>query len=162
MASAQQGNGSLGTVDIPIRTLVDEHVFGKLEADGIPHAGLAGDEEFIRRVYIDAAGVLPSSDAVREFLTEDDPHLLFSRVLLSRLSAYLSHSVFGGHFLSHSILLQIVLIRKVSLSFSMDSVRNVLTGYTRDERKTSWQGGNGELDGQGALPFRRLAFLEIF
>ncbi len=72
-ASAQQGNGSLGTVDIPIRTLVDEHVFGKLNADGIPHAGLAGDEEFIRRVYIDAAGVLPSSDAVREFLADNDP-----------------------------------------------------------------------------------------
>ena len=54
------------------------------------------------------------------------PHLLFRRVLLSRLPTDLPHLFFSRHLLFHSE----PPIRKVSLSFSAKSVRNGLTGYT--------------------------------
>ena len=57
--------------------------------------------------------------------------LLFRRVLLPCLSTDLAHSIFCRHFLSHPFLLEIVLIPKVSLSFSVKSVGSVLTGYSQ-------------------------------
>src|SRR5215510_14575320 len=38
---------------IPRKNSIDEHIFGRIERDNIPHAPLAGDEEFLRRVYVD-------------------------------------------------------------------------------------------------------------
>src|SRR5262245_28420893 len=32
------------------RTFIDEQIFGKMQRDGIPHAPLATDQEFLRRV----------------------------------------------------------------------------------------------------------------
>ena len=58
--------------DIPRKTLVDEHIFGRLEREGIVSARLATDEEFIRRVYIDVTGLLPTADAVRRFVASKD------------------------------------------------------------------------------------------
>jgi len=58
---------------LPRKNYVDEHIFGRMERDGIPHAPLAGDEEFIRRAYLDATGLLPEPDKVRAFLASDDP-----------------------------------------------------------------------------------------
>src|SRR5579862_7501454 len=46
------------TAPIPRKNFVDEHIFGKIERDNIPHAPLAGDEEFLRRAYLDAVGFL--------------------------------------------------------------------------------------------------------
>jgi uncharacterized protein YukE len=50
------------------KNFVDEYIFGRIEKDGIPHAGLSSDEEFIRRVHLDATGLLPTPEAVREFV----------------------------------------------------------------------------------------------
>lgn len=55
------------------KNYIDEHVFGRMERDRIPHAGLANDEEFLRRAYIDATGLLPEPQTVREFLASRDP-----------------------------------------------------------------------------------------
>jgi hypothetical protein len=41
--------------------------------DGVPHAGLANDREFLRRVYLDLTGRIPSSDQVREFIANEAP-----------------------------------------------------------------------------------------
>jgi hypothetical protein len=54
------------------KNYVDEHIFGKMERDKIPHAPLAGDEEYLRRVYLDATGLLPTPDQVRSFLADTD------------------------------------------------------------------------------------------
>src|SRR5215471_7431404 len=54
------------------KNFVDEHIFGKMERDKIPHAPVAGDEEFIRRAYLDATGLLPTPDEVRSFLNDTD------------------------------------------------------------------------------------------
>ena len=58
---------------MPRKNFVDELIFSRIERDRIPHAGLTSDSEFIRRVYLDAAGELPAADAVREFVASTDP-----------------------------------------------------------------------------------------
>src|SRR6185295_12364208 len=37
---------------MPRKNLIDEHIFGRMEKDGIPHPGLSSDEEFVRRAYL--------------------------------------------------------------------------------------------------------------
>ena len=59
-----------GTARVPRRNFIDEHIFGKMERDGIPHAALATDQEFIRRVRLDLTGRLPSAAELREFLAD--------------------------------------------------------------------------------------------
>src|SRR5713226_9188988 len=61
------------TAPIPRKNYVDEHIFGKIERDNIPHAPLASDEEFLRRVYLDAVGFLPTPEKVRSFVADTDP-----------------------------------------------------------------------------------------
>jgi Protein of unknown function (DUF1549)/Protein of unknown function (DUF1553) len=60
--------GGEATAKIPRRNFIDEHIFGRIERDNIPHAGMSTDQEFIRRVYVDATGVLPTAQQVREFV----------------------------------------------------------------------------------------------
>lgn len=62
--------GAGTAVKIARKNLVDEHIFGRMERDGIPSAPLSTDQEFIRRVYVDATGRLPSADVVRQFLAD--------------------------------------------------------------------------------------------
>jgi len=57
---------------IPRKNFVDEHIFGRIERDRIPHSGLSTDEEFLRRVYLDATGLLPTPEKVREFVADKD------------------------------------------------------------------------------------------
>jgi len=52
------------------RNFVDEHIFGRMERDGVPHAPLAGDAEFLRRVTLDVTGRIPSAADVRDFLAD--------------------------------------------------------------------------------------------
>ncbi len=47
---------------------VDKHVWNKLTDLGIPPSGLADDAEFLRRVYLDTIGTLPTAAEAREFL----------------------------------------------------------------------------------------------
>lgn len=55
------------------RNYIDEYVFGRMERDGIPHAGLASDQEFARRAYLDATGRIPPVSELLEFLASTDP-----------------------------------------------------------------------------------------
>ncbi len=52
---------------------IDDAVNAKLAALHIERSGLSGDEEFARRVFLDAIGTLPTSLEVREFLASKDP-----------------------------------------------------------------------------------------
>lgn len=60
-------------VAVTRRNFIDEHIFGKLERDKIPHAGMCTDSEFLRRVSLDLTGRLPEPDALRKFVADADP-----------------------------------------------------------------------------------------
>lgn len=49
---------------------IDEHVLAKLNKLQIPSANLCTDHEFIRRVYLDVIGLLPSRAEVEAFVTD--------------------------------------------------------------------------------------------
>ena len=53
--------------------LIDEAIFGKMERDGVPHAPLASDGEFLRRVTLDLTGRIPTPDEIRGFLADPSP-----------------------------------------------------------------------------------------
>lgn len=51
---------------------IDGLVWDKLERLRIEPSGLAGDSTFLRRVYLDTIGTLPTSDETRHFLSSSD------------------------------------------------------------------------------------------
>ncbi len=73
-AETKRLTSSLPPVDspdaLPAGNLVDVHVFGKMRRDKIPHAPLATDQEFVRRVTLDLTGRIPSPGEVRDFLDD--------------------------------------------------------------------------------------------
>jgi uncharacterized protein YjdB len=52
---------------------IDDLVFSKLQRLHIEPSGLSSDEHFLRRVYLDVAGVLPTHDDAEEFLKSTAP-----------------------------------------------------------------------------------------
>jgi hypothetical protein len=57
----------------PPNNRVDEIVFAKLVELGVPPSEVCHDEVFVRRVYLDAIGVLPTAEEARAFVTDPDP-----------------------------------------------------------------------------------------
>ena len=57
----------------PAKNFIDELVFGKLKALGIPPSPLCDDSTFIRRVSVDVSGKLPTADESRQFIADQDP-----------------------------------------------------------------------------------------
>ncbi len=52
---------------------IDDSVLGKLKSLNIPPSPRCSDSEFLRRVFLDTIGVLPTADEVRAFLTDESP-----------------------------------------------------------------------------------------
>jgi hypothetical protein len=57
----------------PRRNFIDELVLKKLEALHIPPSPECTDAEFIRRAYLDAAGILPTPEEVQKFVADRSP-----------------------------------------------------------------------------------------
>jgi hypothetical protein len=57
----------------PEPSRIDDLVFAKLRKLGIPPSDLSGDTEFIRRVYLDVIGTLPTPDEVTRFIADPSP-----------------------------------------------------------------------------------------
>lgn len=55
------------------RNFIDEALFSKMERDGVPHAGLAADGEFVRRAYLDLIGRIPTLEEVVAFAADAAP-----------------------------------------------------------------------------------------
>lgn len=52
---------------------IDNNIFNKLQLLGIPPSENCSDQEFLRRAYLDACGILPNSRETLEFLESKDP-----------------------------------------------------------------------------------------
>ncbi len=52
---------------------LDELVYAKLKVLGIPPSTLCTDQEFLRRVFLDTTGTLPSVEEARAYLADRDP-----------------------------------------------------------------------------------------
>ncbi|MBD3675570.1 MAG: DUF1553 domain-containing protein [Planctomycetaceae bacterium] len=64
--------------------LIDKHVNEKLQKLNIPPSPLCSDSEFIRRVFLDTLGILPTEEETRTFLMSEDAgkrHQLIDKVL---------------------------------------------------------------------------------
>jgi hypothetical protein len=55
------------------RNFIDDQVIAKLRALRIPPSGLCTDEQFMRRAYLDAAGILPTPEEVEKFVADPAP-----------------------------------------------------------------------------------------
>jgi len=70
----------------PLHTLIDEHIEADWKGDKIRPAKLASDAEFLRRVSLDLAGIIPTAVETRAFLgdtTNDKRVRLIDRLLAS-------------------------------------------------------------------------------
>ena len=56
------------------RNVVDQHVFNKLAALRIPPSTAADDATFLRRVYLDTIGTLPTVAETEKFLADSSPN----------------------------------------------------------------------------------------
>ena len=70
---AQGPNPYEGPPVSPPQGRIDELVFGRLKSLGIEPARLCSDAAFVRRVYLDAIGTLPTAQETRTFLSDQDP-----------------------------------------------------------------------------------------
>ncbi len=59
---------------VPENGFIDTLVFARLKQLNMVPSDLATDEEFLRRVYIDTIGQLPSPDDVRSFIADKSPN----------------------------------------------------------------------------------------
>ncbi|MBI3822372.1 MAG: DUF1553 domain-containing protein [Planctomycetes bacterium] len=60
------------TPTAPPENFIDKHVIDKLNRLKIAPSPIAGDEEFLRRVYLDLIGVQPRPDEIKAFLANAD------------------------------------------------------------------------------------------
>lgn len=73
--------------------LIDREIQAKLDAAKLPVSPIADDAEFLRRVYLDLVGVMPSADKVVSFLEDKDPK---KRAKL--IDELLKNPAYGQHF----------------------------------------------------------------
>ncbi len=72
---------------------IDREIDKALAGAGIPASPLAGDSEFLRRIYLDLTGRIPPRDRVVAFLASDDP---YKRAKL--IDELLASPEYGRHF----------------------------------------------------------------
>ncbi len=97
------------------RNLVDEHVLAKWRELHIAPSAAAGDEEFLRRVFLDALGTLPAPQEVRDFVADTSPEKRamlidavlareeFLDLLTRRLGDQFRNRAGDGNFKEHTI-----------------------------------------------------------
>ncbi len=91
------------------RNFIDEAIFTRMERDGVPHAGLASDREFQRRVYLDLIGRIPTLEEIIAFEAAgaDDKRdglidrLMGSQEFIERWSYYFEDLFRAGQRMGH-------------------------------------------------------------
>ena len=101
--------GAASSTPIARRNFIDEALFTKIEKDGVPHAGLAPDGEFARRVYLDVIGRIPTLEETLSFERDNDPgkrdklidRLVDSSEFVDRWSYYFEDLFRAGNRMGH-------------------------------------------------------------
>src|SRR5689334_21333397 len=57
----------------PSRNVVDDWIFKKMVSDGVDAAPLTTDSEFVRRIYLDLTGRVPTFEQVKAFVADTSP-----------------------------------------------------------------------------------------
>src|ERR1019366_1812154 len=79
-----QTAGAVASVSpTPGANRIDELVFGKLKEKGITPAAPCSDGAFVRRVYLDVIGTLPTAQEAKAYLKDTDPNK--RQILIDRL-----------------------------------------------------------------------------
>ena len=60
-------------VPMPRKNFIDEYIFGRMERDGIQPAPISTDQEYLRRVFLDLTGRIPSPEQVVAFAYDTNP-----------------------------------------------------------------------------------------
>jgi hypothetical protein len=66
--------GETSAFDFPAANFIDEKLAAKWRELGLSPSALADDATFLRRVYLDAIGTLPTAAEVRAFLDDSEPN----------------------------------------------------------------------------------------
>jgi hypothetical protein len=79
---------------------IDQHLAARLAEKGVPPASLAEDAEFLRRVYLDLAGCIPSIIDARDFLddTRPDKRRIWVDLILDGKKPSRKPDAFNQHF----------------------------------------------------------------
>jgi len=66
-------SASIASAQTPLRDVIDNRVQAKWQEENLAPAPPADDATFLRRVYLDLCGTIPTADEAREFLDDQDP-----------------------------------------------------------------------------------------
>jgi hypothetical protein len=86
-----------GAQEPPLRDLIDQQIASVLASKGIAAAAPASDAEFLRRIYLDLTGTIPTLGEAKAFLDDSSPikrQQLIDRLLNSREYARQMQRVF--------------------------------------------------------------------
>lgn len=73
LTAAVRGEPAAAAGPVARRNFIDDFIFGAMEKDHIPHAPLASDGEFFRRVHLDLTGRIGDSVEMAKFVASADP-----------------------------------------------------------------------------------------
>lgn len=83
LSKSQSRDASATRAALDRRNFIDTHIGSKLESDGVQPAPPSSDEEFLRRIYIDLTGRIPTVDQAESFLAAPDRTRLIETLLSS-------------------------------------------------------------------------------
>ncbi len=142
------------TAPIKRRNFIDHAIFSKLERDGVPHASLAPDGEFLRRVSIDLIGRVPTLEEVLAFEADAAPtkrddladRLIDSDEFVERWSYFFEDLLRAGNRMGHG---------KNLFRFWMREWLTLDRSYAGVVTDLLTQGGKSSHSSPGALYFAR-------
>jgi hypothetical protein len=72
-AAARKSQVGGKSESVQFRNFIDQQLFTKMAADKVSPASKSTDAEFLRRVYVDVTGRIPTPEAAQAFLESSDP-----------------------------------------------------------------------------------------
>lgn len=138
------------------KNFIDDEIFAKMAKDGIKWTVPASDEEFLRRIYLDLTGQIPTAEKVKSFLADtsaskrdkliDD--LLSSEEFIERWTVWLGEMTQNVTVAANTVLF--VNGRNAYYTFMRDSIRN---GKPYDQIVREMVGSNGANWTQGQVNY---------